>query len=718
MPRKATRESAPPQPSTTSAVCVSVGDCNVSIPHSLSHERSGNAVSIEVPNHGRVTITHEINSAEARMVSISNSEKTSISKKQGLPSLLEGLSVQLLNPKSFDSQGHLLLKAVLKLYSTELPEMSFAANTGKESPFLDKCVSSGKYCTLLLRHAACLKDDVVAAVSYQILPPDTQYAEIPLAAVSKDYQHKGIGSFLFTELQRRLQDVGVLTVFCWGDQESEGFWIQQGFLKVAEVDRLGKPRKLPIKPDIRRAMSIPGSAMLLVLHMDKKAAIVVSDTDNKAAVTPPRLVQPDTAEGFHESAPPPCLGPSPVALITTPMVGESRAPVKATQLPASDGQVKSSTIVPSNMEGAFSSVATQKELISSMTTSRNAAHIDVPMEPMLSLTFAPPQPAAMPGDDLDSMELVMPNQEGKPGANHSQSSFVFNKENVYSRSNQRGRKPETPQVQRTKKQKNEQGSSQMCERQLDFAPQPQRSPMQDLSSMNVTPLKAHLPGTCSEMVKEMKQNLGAYAKFEQQLCPAIMLMNMADDNRRMQLTKFVERLGGRVTNDGSQCTHVVTGEARRTLNFCNALNAGAWVVSPAWLKASVKEKRFVEEGAFILKDAVFESRYKTTLQDVITQRRQMPHGLLEGMYIYPTKHVQPPVETMSAIVLSAGGKVLASFEEAKQCVDAIVVACEDDISEALIAAKEGLPTYSSEWLMSCIMKQELDMTTTQFAESL
>lgn len=63
-------------------------------------------------------------------------------------------------------------------------------------------------------------------------------------------------------------------------------------------------------------------------------------------------------------------------------------------------------------------------------------------------------------------------------------------------------------------------------------------------------------------------------------------------------------------------------------------------------------------------------------------------------------------------------QVLANLEEAIGCLDAIVVACEEDISEALMAAKAGLPTYSSEWLMSCIMKQELDVTNTQFAESL
>lgn len=31
---------------------------------------------------------------------------------------------------------------------------------------------------------------IIAAITYQIVPADTQYAEIPLAAVSSAYQHK------------------------------------------------------------------------------------------------------------------------------------------------------------------------------------------------------------------------------------------------------------------------------------------------------------------------------------------------------------------------------------------------------------------------------------------------------------------------------------------------------------------------------------------------
>ena len=38
---------------------------------------------------------------------------------------------------------------------------------------------------------------------------------------------QGVGRALFMELRKRLQSVGVCSIICWGDKESEGFWHKQ-----------------------------------------------------------------------------------------------------------------------------------------------------------------------------------------------------------------------------------------------------------------------------------------------------------------------------------------------------------------------------------------------------------------------------------------------------------------------------------------------------------
>ena len=46
------------------------------------------------------------------------------------------------------------------------------------------------------------------------------------------------------------------------------------------------------------------------------------------------------------------------------------------------------------------------------------------------------------------------------------------------------------------------------------------------------------------------------------------------------------------------------------------------------------------------------------------------------------------------------------------------VACEEDVEEALGAVEKGIWNFNVEWLMACIMRQEVDLEALQFAESL
>ncbi|PHU16710.1 hypothetical protein BC332_12405 [Capsicum chinense] len=164
----------------------------------------------------------------------------------------------------------MLWQDVLNIYSKELPDMNYAANTGKESQFLERCLLNGKYCTLVLKTKEGVEPgEVIAAITYQIIPADTQFAEVPLAAVKSVYQHKGIGHLMYLELRKRLQHVGVRTVLCWGDKESEGFWRKQGFSVIGQVDTKGRARRLPIKADIRKALCFPGGSNLMISHFNK-----------------------------------------------------------------------------------------------------------------------------------------------------------------------------------------------------------------------------------------------------------------------------------------------------------------------------------------------------------------------------------------------------------------------------------------------------------------
>ncbi|KAH9317994.1 hypothetical protein KI387_019763, partial [Taxus chinensis] len=638
-------------------------------------------------------------------------------------------------------------------------KMSYAANTGKESPFVERCVIGGKYCSLLVKCDAIVgTEKVIAAITYQILPPNTQYAEIPLAAVSKHYQHKGFGRLLYEEVKKRLHDVGVLSLFCWGDHESEEFWLKQGFSTLAEVDGNGKARKLPIKNDVRRAMSVPGSATLLVSHLngDNYAS------GNAINLTPPRHMRQcrflspgsDNSKSNMET--------SPALHIMTPIVTKPKAnSVKLLTkkccfeesmgldhenitlmdidqtLPHEDvdivnvGSIANSSVkqscfmavgmgtpmIPSDFpvkveDGLLDSIA-----VAEVVSTSNMKHCDNSV-----LQFCKEQ-GIFDHKAVDAEEATV------------EKSRDIQKLNTPYLSQRRGIKRSRPveesyskSIKVTEDYRNdditfaedEHNVLHVCENNGGSTRALIDSRIMREPLVEVIPSQTQPPNLQHKVLDTKKTFSGdlleASAAERQQ--PVIMLMNIVDERKRLKLIKIVEQMGGAVSSVGNICTHVVTGQVRRTLNFCRALCAGAWVVSPDWLKASFKQNHFVDELPFMLEDTVYESKYGVKMEDVVLRARANHHKLLHCFHVYITPHVQPQVEALSAIVESAGGKVLLSLDKLQVPSHTFALTCVEDMSEALAAAMAGMPTFSSEWFICCIMKQKFDFNAPQFLESL
>ncbi|CAK9861873.1 unnamed protein product [Sphagnum jensenii] len=621
------------QVQTMNTTSCAIGNCNVEAPTHVELEHEANGVRLHVREPAAISISVN-NSKEHAMVKSVITTALTESKCQNCSRLPRELSFQLLTPKSLHDADKLLLENALELYNQELPAMSFAANTGKESNFLRNCISNGKYCTLLMMKSGTTATEleVVGAVTYQILPPDTQFAEIPLAAVKKSHQRQGLGGVLFKELAKRMMDVGVLTLFCWGDQESETFWTKQGFLKVAEVDGRGKPHKLPLKAEIRKAMSLPGSATLMVCHL-------------RAAFTQSHC--------------------STTYISYCPCGKENQRPTAQEILEEDSKNVKAG-----NKHSRQSS--SPLKAVGRRSSRRRRGHdwsICKPLSCPKSFVV---------GECKQSLadECLSRSEESPGGQSNSHLELQIRQ----------------------------------LETQVDAKNRPEYNDAEDVIQ-DVWEASSQAPNFLAEMDEVTSTDHPKHI---------ILFMNMTDETRRAALTQFVEKLGGKVTNEGRQCTHVVTGEVRRTLNFCTALCSGAWIVSPDWLKACSRKHQFVDERPFLLRDKQFETKYKVRVADVVEKARQRPHSLLQGYYLYPTPHVQPPLTTIVRLAQAAGARILSSLDEAMRKEDAphtIVVACEEDGDEALVASKAGFHTFSAEWFMMTIVKQSLELGAAQFIES-
>nr|CAD1828356.1 unnamed protein product [Ananas comosus var. bracteatus] len=187
--------------------------------------------------------------------------------------------------------------------------------------------------------------------------------------------------------------------------------------------------------------------------------------------------------------------------------------------------------------------------------------------------------------------------------------------------------------------------------------------------------------------------------FSKGCCPKIMFMNIANEAKKSSLTKIVEKLGAQLVLKEVQ-PHI------------------AWIVSPNWLKESFKEGRFVEESEYILKDEEYLIKYKCELGDAVARAKANPCSLFMGCSICLSKHIQPSFDDLSIIIKSAGGNVVRRLADSQDPWKTIFVACEEDMADALAAARNGAWIFNSEWLISCVMKQELDLEAPQFAESL
>ncbi|KAM6592525.1 hypothetical protein CsatA_000228 [Cannabis sativa] len=621
----------------------------------------------------------------------------------------------LVNPKDADNSSRSYLQDVLKMYMTELPAMNFAANTGKQSMFLEKCVTNGKYCSLLLILVSVggLRE-IIAAITYQIVPADTQYAEIPLAAVSSAHQRKvftitifllpalfflsGFGRLLFMELRKRLQSVGVCSILCWGDEESEGFWHKQGFVSVAEVDVKGRARRrLPIKADVRKALCLPGGSTLMVSHLKQEASDHSAD--------PLQLTFPLHPIGNSSSAA--CdKAPSEVPMegnnILNPIkqiasrteTSQPELLVNDEERPGEDNKLRGDSQWQVETRGCY----TESPLFSRQ-------------EPKVSSKLVCVKKLFKTGDNGDTNHCSCSTQGSgakriweaslsslkskKVKGSHPVGCHLSSSSDLALGSSRNDCSYQTCPLAASKGKSLDEPPSNYstCGRKEDIA---------EGSTMGKTISEA-----C--VVKEVHPNREGYK---------IILMNIADDSKKAQLGKVIADLGGVVTSDGSASTHIITGKVRKTLNFCTALCSGAWIVSPNWLKESCRQGRFIDEVPYILNDEEYVLKYRTELKSAVLRAKANPGSLLKGYDVCMATHVEPSAKCLSTIVKSAGANVISRLSQVKGTSKTIFVACEEDMEETILAAKKGLRTFSSDWLMNCIMRQELDLEAPQFAESL
>uniref|UniRef100_A0A0B7AW97 BRCT domain-containing protein n=2 Tax=Arion vulgaris TaxID=1028688 RepID=A0A0B7AW97_9EUPU len=172
-----------------------------------------------------------------------------------------------------------------------------------------------------------------------------------------------------------------------------------------------------------------------------------------------------------------------------------------------------------------------------------------------------------------------------------------------------------------------------------------------------------------------------------------------------QSEKVVTDLGGVMATSVKDCTHLVTDRICRTVKFLSGLAKGLQIVSPQWLESSKQAGTFLDGHMYLVSDPAMEKQYKFNLATSLS--RAQTRAILTGYRIHVTKSVKPDPVQMQEILKFTGAKYLKTMPNKYQ-ENTVVISCSNDHMICQPAIKAGIPVMEAEFVLTGILRQELD----------
>lgn len=179
--------------------------------------------------------------------------------------------------------------------------------------------------------------------------------------------------------------------------------------------------------------------------------------------------------------------------------------------------------------------------------------------------------------------------------------------------------------------------------------------------------------------------------------------------------RVVSRLGGTLAKGVNDMTHLVTDKARRTVKFLCAVARGVPIVTPDWLKKCGKAGHFISADDYILKDIEQEKKFDFCLEKSLQTAQSQ--SLLKGYEIHVTPSVMPEPSQMKEIITCCGARFLPKMPSAHK-EHVVVVSCEQDRVLCAKAVGMSLPVVSTEFLLTGILQQRVDLQAYSLTSSL
>lgn len=187
------------------------------------------------------------------------------------------------------------------------------------------------------------------------------------------------------------------------------------------------------------------------------------------------------------------------------------------------------------------------------------------------------------------------------------------------------------------------------------------------------------------------------------------------------LSKKLEKLGGRVVNDIQKCTHLVTTRVIRTVKFLCGVCTCRFIISPMWIEESYKSRWFLDETNFKLHDPETEAMFSFKLDESIQLAKQKK--LFRNMFFYMTASVQPPFHMLREIVHSAGGTLLEKrpplndikrVQLGAQKHSFIIISCDQDMPQCRELFRSNIDVHNVEFILTGVLRQHVDFNSFKY----
>ncbi|KAF7350976.1 Brct domain containing protein [Mycena sanguinolenta] len=173
--------------------------------------------------------------------------------------------------------------------------------------------------------------------------------------------------------------------------------------------------------------------------------------------------------------------------------------------------------------------------------------------------------------------------------------------------------------------------------------------------------------------------------------------------------KALAKLGAKMTNRPTECTHLIVPSLVRTEKFLCALTVAPYILTKEWAVDSAAKEELMPEEEYLLRDDAGDVKFQCNLSDAVSRAKTLKGKLFQDHSFYMTPHVKTR-EILRNVILANGGQTIATQPTLRLLENdprRHVISCEEDkaIWQQIATVH---PIYTVELILTCALRQQVD----------